>query len=118
MGGELNTGKTTGDQLRKEAEDTLEEIRNQEYVIKISVNPADPAPKQTVSVTVTVLNALEGTPVSYSVAGTDGYSQSGTLSTDQNGQVSFSIPGALEEGVVDTVTVTAGSITEQYTYVF
>lgn len=110
-------GDRLGDKLMSQAEETLDKIRNQQYVIKISVNPADPAPFQTVSVTVTVLNSLEGTSVSYSVVGTDSYTQNGTLSTDKNGQVFFSIPGGAE-GVVDVITVTVGSVTEEYTYQF
>lgn len=111
------TGGGMGVRMLLQAEDALNKVRNQQYVIKITPSPADPAPKQAVTVTITVLNSLHGTAVSYSLSGTDGYSQSGTLYTDQNGQVSFVVPGGAQ-GVVDTISVTAGSVTAQFTYTF
>jgi hypothetical protein len=71
----------------------------------LSVSPSDPAPEQDVTVTITVTNCdPSATQVSYSVAGTDGYSDAGTLSVDAACQASFGIPGGAE-GVTDVVTV-------------
>jgi len=110
-------GESAGSQVMIRAQEAIEKIKKQQYIIKIIVSPADPAPYENVSVTVTVLNSLAGTLVSRSVVGTDGYTQSGTLSTDTNGQIFFTIPGGAK-GIVDVVTITAGSVTEKYTYTF
>jgi hypothetical protein len=111
------TGGGLGVKMLLQAEEALREVRNQEYVIKIVVIPPDPAPKQSVTVTITVLNSLQGTPVSYSLTGTDNYKQGATLHTNQNGQISFVVPGGAQ-GVSDTFTISAGSVTEKYTYTF
>jgi len=47
-------------------------------------SPTDPAPGQGVTVTATIFPALSGCGVSYSVSGTDGYSDSGSPTTDTN----------------------------------
>lgn len=106
-----------GVQLVLQAEDALNDVRNQQFVIKIVVNPVDPAPFQTVTVTITVVNSVTGTPVHFSVVGSDGFTKAGTLNTDQNGQVSFTVPGGAQ-GVVDTITVTVDSVKEEFTYKF
>ncbi|MBI5663999.1 MAG: hypothetical protein HZC49_02745 [Nitrospirae bacterium] len=111
------TGGGMGVSMVLQAEDALRKVRNQQYVIQIVVDPADPAPKQSVTVTITVLNSLQGTPVSYALAGTDNYKQGGTLNTNQSGQISFVVPGGAQ-GVSDEFTISAGSVTEEYTYTF
>ena len=58
--------------------------------------------------TVTVVTNLptNACTISYSVVGTDGYTQSGTPTTDASGRVSFGIPEGAD-GVHDTVSITA-----------
>ncbi len=70
----------------------------------VTANPADPAPQETVTMTVKVFPAKAGVAVSYSVTGTDGYTASGTVNTDENGEITFTIPGG-GASVADTVTV-------------
>lgn len=107
-----------GVKLLLEAEEKLQEVRQQKYVIKVVANPAAPALKQGVTITITVMNSITGTTVKYSLVGTDGYKKSGTLATDGNGQCSFYVPGASKEGTVDTVTITVGTVIETFTYQF
>ena len=81
--------------------------------------PADPVPGQDVTVYVNT-NAGAGTTVDYSVVGTDSYTDSGSLVTDDSGQISFGIPGAVA-GVRDTVTVSvpgSGTGSKTFTYEF
>jgi hypothetical protein len=62
---------------------------------------------------------FSGVTVQYSVSGTDGYYDSGTLQTNGAGQVSFSIPAG-GSGVTDTIAVTAvlsgASASTQFTW--
>ena len=83
------------------------------------IMPSQPAPGQTVNVTITVVNATPGTRVSYTVVGTDKYHQQGTLEVDAKGQVHFSIPGGAK-GVKDVVeaTLDGSSIKRQASYHF
>jgi hypothetical protein len=80
--------------------------------------PQDPGPGQGVTVTASLMPATEGCNISFSIVGTDGYSNSATYSSDANGQASFYIPGGAE-GVVDHVTITTSN-NKQFivTYVF
>jgi hypothetical protein len=55
--------------------------------------------------------------VTYSLVGSDSYTQNDNLTTNADGIVTFYVPGG-EEGVVDNFTVTVGSISETYTYSF
>lgn len=82
-------------------------------------SPADPSPLETVTVTATVVPAVGGCTVAYSVSGTDGYSDSGSPATNSSGQISFTIPGGAE-GVNDVVTITesATSVGTTLTYIF
>lgn len=80
----------------------------------ISANPPDPAPSETVTMIIKVLPADPGVEVTYSVSGTDGYSNSGTGVTDANGEISFTIPGGGAE-VHDTVSVSVPSRNESGT---
>ncbi len=95
----------------------IRDIKNQAYVIKISPEPANPIAGNPVTVTVTVVYATEGTEVNYSVAGSDGYTLSGTMPTSSAGTIYFVVEGG-EPGVTDTITINVGSVTEVYTYTF
>ncbi|OVE81849.1 hypothetical protein BVY03_02605 [bacterium K02(2017)] len=59
-------------------------------------------------VTVNTNLPTTGCSISYSVKGTDGYTQSGSPKTNSSGQISFSIPGGAD-GVSDTVILTETS---------
>ena len=111
------TGGGLGVKLLIQAEDALRKVRLQQYIIKISILPADPAPNESVTVTLEIVNSLEGTEVTYSLVGSDSYTQNDNLTTNADGIVTFYVPGG-EEGVVDSFTVTVGSISETYTYSF
>jgi hypothetical protein len=111
------TGGGLGVKLLIQAEDALRKVRLQQYIIKISILPADPAPNESVTVTLEIVNSLEGTEVTYSLVGSDSYTQNDNLTTNADGIVTFYVPGG-EEGVVDNFTVTVGSISETYTYSF
>ncbi len=76
----------------------------EEGKLLISANPPDPGPSQSVTMTVKIFPAEAGVTLDYSMVGTDGYSTSGTGTTDENGEFSFTIPGGGAE-VHDTVTV-------------
>jgi hypothetical protein len=81
-------------------------------------NPPDPAPGQGVTVNATILPAVTGCNVSFSITGTDGYSNSGTYPTDSGGNASFYIPGGAV-GVIDIVTITSSNgKTYTVSYVF
>lgn len=112
-----NTGGGLGVKLLIQAEDALRKVRLQQYIIKISILPADPAPGESVTVTLEIVNSLEGTEVTYSLVGSDNYTQNDKLTTNAAGIVSFFVPGGAE-GVVDNFTVAAGDISETYTYSF
>jgi len=111
------TGGGLGVKLLIQAEDALRKVRLQQYIIKISILPADPAPNESVTVTLEIVNSLEGTEVTYSLVGSDNYTQNDKLNTNTDGIVTFYVPGG-EDGVVDNFTVTVGSISETYTYSF
>lgn len=110
-------GGNLGVKLLLQAERKLNDVQKQKYIIKVTINPPDPGPWENVVVTANILNSVTGTSVNWSVSGTDGYSNSGTSTTDENGDISFSIPGG-GEGVTDTVTITVGPVTEEFTYTF
>jgi hypothetical protein len=80
--------------------------------------PQDPGPGEGVTVTATIFPVVEGCSVSFSIVGTDGYTNSGTYSTDASGQASFYIPGGAQ-GVFDIVTITsANGLKYTVTYTF
>lgn len=79
--------------------------------------PPNPSPGQSVTVTGSVMPVTEGCSIHFSIVGTDGYSNSGTYSTNANGQANFGIPGAAP-GVIDKVTITANGASYVVTYVF
>jgi hypothetical protein len=87
--------------------------------LKIAAVPPDPGPGELVTMIIDVLPAKAGVTIEYNVQGSDGYTASGSLVTDANGEVQFTIPGGAE-GVADTITVNAPSLnasgTVQYTF--
>lgn len=81
-------------------------------------NPPDPGPGVGVTVTATLIPIAPDCNISFTIVGTDGYSNSATALSDANGNASFYIPGG-EEGVVDVVTITSSNgKTYTVTYVF
>ena len=74
----------------------------------VIAEPSDPAPNQSVRMTVRLIPAEPGVEISYEVRGTDDYTASGTLATDDSGEISFSIPGGAL-GVRDTISVNVPS---------
>jgi hypothetical protein len=58
------------------------------------IQPPDPQPMQTVTVVVRAVNAPPGTKVTYTVEGTDGYRQNGTLDVREDGTIRFEVPGS------------------------
>jgi hypothetical protein len=74
----------------------------------ITASPPDPAPSESVTMTVRLFPATAGVEADYSMTGTDGYTTSGKGTTDSNGEFSFTIPGGGAD-VHDVVTVTIPS---------
>ncbi len=70
--------------------------------------PPSPAAYQGVTVVATLMPVTQGCDIHFSIIGTDGYSNSATYTSNQNGQASFYIPGAMP-GVFDKVTITASN---------
>jgi hypothetical protein len=99
------------------AEEALRKIRQQQYIIVITLSPPDPGPYEGITVTLEIQNSLTGTPVTYSLSGSDGYHKGATLTTNAQGTVSFSVPGGAS-GVTDVFTVTVGPITQTFSYTF
>ena len=81
-------------------------------------SPVDPAPGQGVTVTATLIPSIANCDISFTITGTDGYSNSATTSSDSSGQANFYIPGAAES-VIDVVTISSSN-GKKYTvtYVF
>lgn len=81
-------------------------------------SPANPEPGQDVTVYATVTPPISDCSISFSIVGTDGYSDSETALTNSQGQASFGIPGA-ESKTVDVVTITTSNgKTYTVSYVF
>lgn len=72
--------------------------------ILLEANPHDPAAYEDVTMIIQIFPAEEGVSLDYSVSGTDGYTASGTLTTNHEGKAEFNIPGGAS-GVVDTISV-------------
>lgn len=89
------------------------------YSLSVSASPVDPGPGVGVTAKAVVQPAKSGLQLTFSIVGTDGYSNSGTLTTNSQGTVSFYIPGGAE-GVVDTVifTLVVTGETKSFSYVF
>ena len=71
--------------------------------------PANPAVGQAVTVYANVIPATSGCDITFTIVGTDGYSNTETVATNQNGQATFGIPGASKDGVFDRVTITTSN---------
>ena len=81
-------------------------------------SPANPDPGQNVTVYASITPPIGGCSISFSIVGTDGYSDSETASTNSQGQASFGIPGAVSK-TVDVVTITTSNgKTYTVSYVF
>ncbi len=83
-----------------------------------SPSPTDPAPGQGVTVTATIIPKVANCSISFSISGTDGYSNSATKTSNSEGQATFYIPGGAS-GVFDKVSITASngkSYTVSYTF--
>lgn len=83
----------------------------------VTTEPLDPGPTQSVTVIARVFPTVANCAVSFSMHGTDGYSKSGTPTTDSTGKATFYIPGG-EAGVHDDVTITVNGFTYSVTYTF
>lgn len=83
-----------------------------------SPSPSDPGPGEGVTVTATLVPPVADCSISFSIVGTDGYSNSATNTSNASGQATFYIPGGAA-GVVDNVTITSiNGKTYTVTYVF
>ncbi len=83
-----------------------------------SPSPSDPGPGEGVTVTATLVPPVADCSISFSIVGTDGYSNSATNTSNASGQATFYIPGGAA-GVVDNVTITSSNgKTYTVTYVF
>lgn len=89
----------TGDEDLEEGEQWAVEGQ-----LLVKADPVDPAPGQSVTMTVTLIPAEAGITIEYDVQGTDGYTDSESKKTDSQGKIQFHIPGG-EKGVVDTIKV-------------
>jgi len=81
-------------------------------------SPSDPGPGVGVTVTATIIPKVANCSISFSIVGTDGYSNSATKSSNSEGQATFYIPGGAS-GVFDKVTITASNgktYTVSYTF--
>ncbi|MCG3138195.1 MAG: hypothetical protein HJJLKODD_02056 [Phycisphaerae bacterium] len=87
--------------------------------LSLSASPADPGPSEGVTVTGRVIPATANVEITFSITGTDGYSNTQTSITDETGVATFFIPGG-GEGVVDTVsaTIVSTGLMQSFTYTF
>lgn len=86
-------------------------------LIRIGVNPADPAPGQDYLATTYIRPAAPGFGVVMSIVGTDGYEDMASGTTSLEGTFSLSVPGA-EGGVLDVITSRVGDQTRTTSIVF
>lgn len=83
--------------------------------VTLTVVPEKPVVGEPYVAHASVSPAKEGVELDLSVTGTDGFSRQDRQTTDTTGTVTFeTIPGG-EEGVVDTLTVTAGGANDTQT---
>ena len=87
------------------------------YSMSASASPAAPPPGVGVTATAVVIPAKAGLKITFSISGSDGYANAGTLTTNSQGTVSFYIPGGAET-VVDTVTFTLVETGQSVTFVY
>jgi len=74
-------------------------------ITSFTISPPDPAPKQSYVASASIDCAPASTGVTISVSGTDGFGTSTTCGITGSGTCNLSVPGALEAGVRDTITV-------------
>ncbi|MFW6135315.1 MAG: hypothetical protein ACOC7N_00670 [Chloroflexota bacterium] len=87
-------------------------------IFTVSIVPPNPAPEQDYQVVVAVSPPEGGIVIEVQISGTDGYAYVDSAVTGESGSVSFGpIPGG-DQGVVDTVIVTAPELDQQETFVF
>ncbi len=121
-GGTVNVEGRVTDGFSKEKRDFgmiayPDDDGNNFLLASVVPNPPDPAPGQGVTVVATIFPAVAGVTVEFSIVGTDGYSNSSSPLTGDDGTASFYIPGG-GEGVVDVVTVRVGNSEVEVTYTF
>jgi hypothetical protein len=76
-------------------------------ITDLSTSPSDPAVSEGYTATATIVCPMtSGTPVTISVKGSDGYSNSNCVTMKQSGTISLDVPGA-KQGVQDLITVEA-----------
>ena len=85
--------------------------------ISAATEPHDPGPGESVTVRATSVPPMAGCSMSFTVSGTDGYSNSSTVTTDAYGSGSFYIPGGGAD-VVDTVGIEINGKQTTIVYVF
>jgi len=76
--------------------------------LRVEVNPPQPAPGQSVSVTIRLFSVNKGVEIEYSVKGSDGYKKSGKEKTDDKGEIHFTVPGG-KAGVQDDISANVPS---------
>jgi hypothetical protein len=86
-------------------------------LIRIGVDPADPAPGQSYVATTYIRPAGPGFDVEMSIVGTDGYEDSDSGTTGPEGTFSLFVPGA-EGGVLDVLTSRVGDQVRTTSIVF
>lgn len=85
--------------------------------INANINPPDPGPGEAVTVTYTVFPPAAGCPTSFTVSGTDGYSDAGSPTTNSSGSAQIGIPGGAA-GVIDTVNISESTNNNSKTLVY
>ena len=83
----------------------------------VTPNPVDPGPGEGVTVVAKVFPAQPGLSITFAITGSDGYFNTATYVTDEDGCSDFYVPGGAE-GVTDTVTVECGESYVEVTYEF
>jgi hypothetical protein len=87
-------------------------------IFTVSVIPPNPAPGQDYQVRVDTNPTQANVIIEIVISGTDEFAYSDSSTTDSSGSVIFGpIPGG-EDGVVETVIVTAPELDQQETFVF
>jgi hypothetical protein len=76
-------------------------------IVSFTTTPADPAPEEGYVAEALIECAPQGTTVTMSIVGTDGYEDSKTATIQGDANVTLTVPGAAQ-GVQDVITVTIG----------
>lgn len=81
-------------------------VSPEKKIKNFKTTPFDPAPEEDYIASAEILCPEEdGTEVTISIVGTDGYTDSKTITLYENGEISLWVPGA-EQGVNDKITIT------------